>query len=133
MSAARLSRSCSPEKRPEEQRAMRHCSIVLGFAAVLFVEPAVAAPPPPAREQRPPFWTTIWGIASPDGKTAYVTGSDGKVEAIDLATGKAVWTFTDSSKPVALIGRRLAVLVPGGDKPNTVRIALLDDKGKQMG
>ena len=40
---------------------------------------AVAAPVPQGKEAREPFWALPWGIASEDGKTAYVTSLDGKV------------------------------------------------------
>jgi hypothetical protein len=104
--------------------------VVLVTATIL-----AGAPLPATKEQRPPFVKTVWGITSTDGKMAYLTGENGKVEALDLETGKVRWTFADPGRPLALVGRRLAIEVPvvDKDKSNSVRVVMLNDSGKQVG
>ena len=112
---------------------MQRClTTALALTVLLSALPASAAPAPPARGWRPPFWMMPWGIASADGARAYVVGQSGKVEALDLATGKVLWTF-EAGKPLALVGRRLAVQVAVKDKPNTLHVVLLNEAGKQVG
>jgi hypothetical protein len=114
---------------------MRLPTILPGFIALITATIVIGAPLPVSKEQRPPFYKMTWGIATSDAKTAYVTGSTGKVEALDLATGRVRWTFEDPGRPLALVGRRLAieVAVHEKDKANSVRVVLLNDKGKQVG
>jgi hypothetical protein len=114
---------------------MRLPTLLPGLASLTTAIVAVGAPLPAAKEQRAPFFKMTWGVATPDGKTVYVTGISGKVEALDLATGKVRWTFEDPGRPLALVGRRLAieVAVADKDKTNAVRVVLVNDRGKQVG
>jgi hypothetical protein len=110
---------------------MRFRTVVPALALLLGVAPASAAPAPRAKEGGPAFYRTAWGVAGPDGATAWVVGAAGKVEALDLATGKVRWSSAEAGRPLALVGRRLAMAVAEQGKANTLRLILVDEKGKK--
>jgi hypothetical protein len=63
-------------------------------------------------------------VADPEGRTGYVANGAGGIDALDLATGRRLWSTADADRPLAVAGRTLAAQVSG--KHNSLRIAVLD-------
>src|SRR5438270_912813 len=70
------------------------------------------------------------GVADAAGKVGYVQSPKGGVDALDLATGKVLWSSAEFARPVALVKDQLVVQVPEKGKANAVRLVVLD-AGKQ--
>ena len=67
-----------------------------------------AAPPAPG-----PLWLPLpGGVADAAGTTGYVANPEGRVEALDLATGRVLWESSVPCHPLALVGGRLVGWVP---------------------
>jgi hypothetical protein len=103
---------------------------LLSLAAVLGLA-AVAGAAPLADEKSAPASVSFpGGLASADGKRAFVTNVEGGIDALDLETGKVLWSSKDAGRPLAL-GEKL-LLAQATVKPNTVRVVGLDDSGKKV-
>src|SRR5579862_6323964 len=74
------------------------------------------------------------GAADAAGKVAYVQGVNGGIEALDLKTGKVLWTTEEFAQPLAVIGNKLLVQVREDNKPNALRVLTHDtaNKGKKI-
>src|SRR5215472_9076676 len=70
------------------------------------------------------------GIADPVANIAFVTNTAGGIDAIDLNKGELLWDTKDAARPLAVVGKKLAVQVPIAGKANEVRIFLLDSAAK---
>lgn len=89
---------------------------------------------PVPRSARPavsrPFWDIVQarvflpgGVAAPSGDTGYVANASGGIDAVDLATGRRLWTSADANLPaVALPGAVVAAALD----PSTLRFVVLD-------
>ncbi len=88
----------------------------------------------PASADELPFALFPNGVADRDGKAGYVHAAAGGVEALDLATGKVLWNFTEPCRPLALMGDRLVCQAAEKGKANAIRLMMLDvrDKGKVL-
>jgi hypothetical protein len=102
--------------------------LVLGFLSVSLR----AAPTPEAAAAR--AVVLPGGVADADGKVGYVVNEKGGINALDLESGKILWTYEGPAKPLIAFEKKLAVQVPIKDKGNQVRIDILDtgDKGKTL-
>jgi outer membrane protein assembly factor BamB len=63
-----------------------------------------------------------FGVASPDGQVGYVAGSSGGIDAIDLGTGKLLWTSQEGFLPLLAVDDAVLVAAPVPDSPNAVAI-----------
>src|SRR5262249_9479270 len=74
------------------------------------------------------------GVADPEGKIGYVTNPTGGIDAIDLESGKLLWATDDASRPLVAFDHKLAAQATVKDRPNSVRVLVLDssDKGKRL-
>jgi hypothetical protein len=70
------------------------------------------------------------GVADLAGKVGYVQTPKGGVDALDLETGKVLWSTTEVARPVALVKQGLVVQVEEKGKANAVRLAVLDVTNK---
>jgi hypothetical protein len=61
-----------------------------------------------------------------DGKTAYLQGKDGAIAAVDLDKGTDLWKTNAALTPLGLWGRRLVTAAAVKDKPDQVRLIVLD-------
>ena len=66
------------------------------------------------------------GVADPGGRTGYVTNAAGGIDALDLLTGEQLWSTAVGSRPLALVGNRLAAQRPRQEKTNALEIVVLD-------
>jgi hypothetical protein len=72
------------------------------------------------------------GIADGAGKRGYITGEKGGVEAVDLETGKTLWSSAAAQKPLALVGGKLLAQAQEMGKPNQVRVITFDAEGGKV-
>lgn len=70
------------------------------------------------------------GVADAAGKVGYLTQPKGGLAAVDLEKGTVLWESKEATRPLAVVGKRLAALA--ADKG--LRIVLLDTeaKGKKL-
>jgi hypothetical protein len=66
------------------------------------------------------------GIVDADGKTAYLQGKDGTLAAVDLEKGTDLWKTDASLTPLGFWGRRLVTAAAVKDKPDQIRLVVLD-------
>ena len=74
------------------------------------------------------------GVADPAAKFGYVPSKGGGIDAIDLGSGKILWTTKEANRPLLATAERLFAQVPVPGKANQVRIVVFDatDKGKKL-
>jgi outer membrane protein assembly factor BamB len=72
------------------------------------------------------------GVADANGKRGYLVNADRQIDAVDLESGKVLWTFKDGGRPLAVVGDRLLVQVVDAKKPHAARVLLLDADGKNV-
>jgi outer membrane protein assembly factor BamB len=94
----------------------------------------VARAAPIAEKPQSPCWILPWGIVDSAGKTGYVANAKGGIDALDLATGKLLWTYADANRPLTLSGNKLLAQIGEKGKANVIRIAFLNtaNKGKRI-
>lgn len=90
--------------------------------------------PAPRPDTAPTGLSLPGGVAEPGGKVGYVNNPRDGIDALDLATGKLLWSSPTRAPLLALAGNRLAVQVADAKKANVVRIAVLDTaaRGKRL-
>jgi hypothetical protein len=92
--------------------------------------PALAAPAPP---RTAPQVLPGGGVADPAGKVGYVPSTEGGIEALDLATGKVLWSIAGVPQPLLATAERLYAQEPIKGKANQVRLAVFDTQnGKRL-
>ena len=73
------------------------------------------------------------GLGSPDGSAGYFPAEKGGIEALDLATGKALWASQEANRPLAATGERLYAQASVAGKANQVRVVALEARtGKRV-
>jgi len=92
---------------------------------LLFALPALAVPVPEAGPGGKPM---PGGVADPAGKVGFVTGADGDLDALDLATGKKLWSSNLATKAVAADGKRVVALAGKGNALAVVSLDAADGK-----
>jgi hypothetical protein len=70
------------------------------------------------------------GAVDPAGAAFFVTNDKGNIEAIDLKTGKTLWESSEAYRPLVVAGTKLVTQAAVKDKPQAVRIVLLDLKAE---
>ena len=66
------------------------------------------------------------GVASPDGDVAFVELRSGGISAIDLRSGRDLWTIDLAARPVLVIGDRLIAEDRTQSQDNALQFAMLD-------
>jgi len=71
------------------------------------------------------------GVTDPKDKVGYFPNTTGGVDALDLATGKLLWSSKDGNRPLLATDTRLFVQA---GKTNSVRVYVLNttEKGKRV-
>jgi hypothetical protein len=87
---------------------------------------AVAAAPASADEAKPAVQFIPSGVTDTAGKKGFVANASGGVDALDLESGKCLWTYKDGGKPLAVVGDRLLVQAKDKDKGNVLRVVFID-------
>src|SRR5690242_2990887 len=65
------------------------------------------------------------GVAN--DRTGFVTNATGGIDALDLETGKTLWTTKEASRPLVAFKEGLAAQANGPqDRPNSIRVVVLD-------
>jgi hypothetical protein len=87
---------------------------------------ALLAAPAAADEAKPAVQFIPGGVADAAGKKGFVANASGGVDALDLETGKPLWTYKDGGKPLAVVGNRVLVQAKDKDKGNVLRVVFID-------
>src|SRR5262245_30992392 len=98
---------------------MRRPVLVLFLLAL----PALAAPVPEGPSTALPM---PGGGADAEGKVGFVTGVAGGIDALELATGKVLWSSKLAQRAVAVDGKCLLTLATVSDKKNALQVVTLD-------
>jgi hypothetical protein len=96
-------------------------AIVIGWLPLALLTATAAA-----EEARPAVQFIPSGVADADGKKGFVANASGGVDALDLESGKPLWTYKDGGKPLAVVGNRVLVQARDKDKGNVLRVVFLD-------
>lgn len=72
------------------------------------------------------------GLTATGGEVGYFPAAKGGLEAIDLTTGKLLWTSEEASSPLAVDGSRLYARAIVKGKPNELRVVALTTKGGKL-
>lgn len=74
------------------------------------------------------------GVTDAAGSVIYLSVPEGGIVAVSGDKGDVLWEYKDATKPLALVGRRLAVLAPEKGQANVFRVAVLDvdEKGRRV-
>src|SRR5262249_48418718 len=74
------------------------------------------------------------GVADAAAKFGYFPSTGGGIDAIDLSSGKILWTTKEANRPLLATAERLFAQAPVPGKANQVRIMVFDatDKGKKL-
>lgn len=74
------------------------------------------------------------GVADAAGKWGYVPNPAGGIDALDLTSGKLLWSSPDANHPLLAIDGRLFARKHDPAKPNVVRVVVLDaaQNGKRV-
>lgn len=73
------------------------------------------------------------GVVSPDAKLVFVPAKGGGIEALDLATGKAVWKNADAPKVAGASGKFVFGWLPGKKENEFTAVAIDAATGKTHG
>ncbi len=107
----------------------RRLCAVLAAVLALTTGGALLRTPHAAEPPTKPYTTADLlpgGIADADGKTAYLEGKHGALAAVDLDKGTDLWKTDAALTPLALWGRRLVTAAAVKDKPDQLRLVVLD-------
>lgn len=66
------------------------------------------------------------GVASPDGATGFIELRDGGVRALDLATGRDLWSVSVPARPRLVVRDRLVAEDRLGSRGNALQLVTLD-------
>lgn len=64
------------------------------------------------------------GVAEPAGTSGYMTNASDGISAVDLVTGKVLWSTSEAARPLLVVGNRLAALRLL--KANALQVVILD-------
>jgi hypothetical protein len=72
-------------------------------------------------------------VVSPDAKVVFAPAKDGGLEALDVATGKILWTNKDAYRPAGASYKLVLAWLPDEKKRNAFRVVAIDAvTGKTM-
>jgi hypothetical protein len=107
---------------------------LLALALVPLLAVIACSAPAPA-DTAPATVAIPHGVATPDGKTGFLVGPEGGVEAVNLEDGKTLWAAKGAVRPLAATDKRFFAEGPGKDKKAnglTVLVYDLTADGKQV-
>jgi len=99
-----------------------HWLLPLALAAVV----GPAARGAPAKEEPISVQAIPGGVTDAAGAKGFVVNAERGIDAIDLESGKTLWTYKDGGQPLAVVGDRLLVKVIDAKKSNAARMLALD-------
>ena len=103
------------------------CALRLSaWLALLFL--VVSATALPAGDMAAPLLPG--GITDPSGRTGFLVGPTGSIEALDLVTGDVLWT-ADARRPLFAYAERLYALTADGPRPR-VRAFDISNRGERV-
>ncbi len=80
------------------------------------------------------FFLPAGAVAEPKGRTGFVPNAPPeRVDAVDLQTGKVLWTTRAAYRPLLAAGGRLVALAKVEGKRHTLRVVVLDASAKGKG
>jgi len=96
----------------------------IGLALILVGSAGAAL----AADAKPAVGVAVAGVGgvTPGGAVVYLPAKDGGIEAVELATGKAVWANTDAGLLIGATDELVVGRVAGKGKPNGFRVVLID-------
>ena len=98
---------------------------------------ALLAPAPlSAADDRPVAGTPVAGVGvvSADQKAVFLPAKGGGIEAVELASGKVLWTNKDAGKLAGASEKTVVAWAGDGKKPNAFRVVAVDAAtGKTVG
>jgi hypothetical protein len=105
------------------------------LAVVLFSSLMAFGQPPPGKESfADTFFLPAGVVAEPKGRTGFVpNGRPERIDAVDLQTGKVLWTTKEAYRPLLAAGGRLVALAKVEGKRHTLRLVVLDASAKGKG
>jgi outer membrane protein assembly factor BamB len=100
----------------------------------LFALAAVAALGAPALADGPPIAVVSGGIVSADQKTVFLPSKEGGIEAVELATGKLLWSTKGAGRLAGASDKAVVAWAADAKKLNAFRVTALDAAtGKVIG
>ncbi len=72
------------------------------------------------------------GVADSAGETGYVVNTAGGIDAVELASGRRRWTTSEALRPLLVDDGRLVAYRAGRERPNTIRVVVLDAAGETL-
>jgi hypothetical protein len=113
------------------QRIFYNLWILASVAGVLFLGPRASGQDKPDQ-----FANTVLlprgMVTDPLGGTGFVPNA-GAIDAVDLQTGKVLWTTEAASRPLLVGGDQVVALAKVEGQKNTVRVVVLDASPKAKG
>ncbi len=108
---------------------MRNYRLALSLISclALFSSCAFAAPDKCTAAKPIPFPN---GVSDPDGKVGYVANGAGGIAALDLLTGKTLWSSDEASRPLLVAKNRLIAESVESTSRNIFQISVIDTKQK---
>jgi hypothetical protein len=103
---------------------MKRCLLCLFLVPATFATIGLTDEKKPASQQLPGD-----GIADPDRKIGFFPGKTGGIDALDLATGKLLWTSVGGTRPLLATADR--VYAQTGDT-NQVRVIAIDSASGKL-
>jgi len=85
-----------------------------------------AALPHAAAREGDPFEFRSGVVVDAGKRFAYLMSTAGGIDALDLRTGRAVWTAETGERPLLLLGHTLVAQATMQDRGNILRLVLLD-------
>ena len=65
-------------------------------------------------------------LVDPQAKAAYLAAPGGGIDAVDLSSGRTLWSSRQAALPLAVIGRNLVAQVEEAEPASRLRIAIFD-------
>jgi hypothetical protein len=104
-------------------QACESCCCLVALVTLAF---GWAGLPGPAGRDVPSPTPLPAGVADPAGKVGFVMSRSGGIDALDLASGRTLWSNPRGGRPLIAWGERLAVLVRTQGQPTQLRVLVLD-------
>lgn len=101
----------------------------MGLALLLSFGGSACGPAGAVRPEAPPFEFRPGVIVEPARSVIYLMSPDGGIDAVDLATGKNIWSTSEAAKPLALHGDFLIAQAETPEKAGVLSVVGLNARG----